>query len=120
MCIVTLTCDNSFRQFQKQLNLFVDDSGICRCGGHLSNADIPYATKYPVLLPRNHPFTALIVRGAHKRVAHDGVKKTLTKIRTRFWIVKGLSMVKALIRHCALCRRFEGGSILRITTTTIP
>ena len=46
-----------------------------RCGGHVSNADIPYATKHPALLPQTHPFTALIVRDAHEQVAHDGAKE---------------------------------------------
>ena len=61
-----------------------------------------------MLSPQYRPFTTLIVRDAHKCVAHDGGKETLMKIRTRFWVVKGWSMVKVLIHHCVLCRMFEG------------
>lgn len=77
---VHLTQEKSFSTWQKQLNLFVDDKGLWRCGGRLANADIPYNTKHPVLLPRDHPFTFMIVQDAHKRVSHNGIKETLTEV----------------------------------------
>ena len=104
----TLVVDRNFPSLKKQLDLFVDGHGLWRCGGRLTNADIPYSTKHPVLLPRDHHFTVLIVRDAHERVAHDGVRETLTEIRQKFWIVKGRSLVKSIIHRCVLCRRFEG------------
>lgn len=67
-------------------------TGLWRCGGRLTNAEIPYTTKHPVLLPRSHPLTTLIVRDAHDRVWHNGVKETLREIRRKFWIVKGQSL----------------------------
>ena len=105
---VTLKNDKYFTTWQKQLNLFQDERGLWRCGGRLANASIPYATKYPILLPRGHHFTALVVRDAHVRVAHDGVKETLTETRRKFWIIKGRSFVRSLIHQCILCRRFHG------------
>ena len=32
------------------------------CGGRLPNTEIPYAAKYPILLPRSDPLTSLIVK----------------------------------------------------------
>ena len=81
---------------------------MARACGRLANADIPYSTKHPVLLPRDHPLTSMIVREAHNRVRHNGVKETLTDIRTKFWIVKGRSLVRSVIYHCVVCQRFEG------------
>ena len=103
-----LVIDRNFPSLKKQLDLFVDGQGLRRCGGWLTNADIPYSTKHPVLLPRDHHFTVLIVTDAHERVAHDRVRETLTEIRQKFWIVKGQSLVKSIIHRCVLCRRFEG------------
>ena len=91
-----------------QLNLFLDEKGLWRCGGRLGNADLPYSTKYPILLPRDHPVTPLIVSDAHRRVLHNGLRDTLTEVRTRFWIVKGRSLVRRIIHRCVTCRRFEG------------
>ena len=103
-----LVSQPNFKVQQKQFNLFIDDKNIWRCGGRLTNVEAPFAVKYPVLLSRNHPLTTLVVREAHERVHHDGVKETLTETRRKFWIPKGRSLVRYLIHHCVLCRRFEG------------
>jgi hypothetical protein len=100
--------DKKFSTWQHQFDLFTDDKGLWRCRGRLSNADIPFATKYPILLPRDHPLTTLVVRRAHDRVGHDGMKETLTEVRRKFWIIRGRSSVKSIIHRCVLCRRFEG------------
>ena len=45
---------------------------------------------------------------AHERVFHNGIKETLTEVRSKFWILKGRSLVRKLIYRCPVCRRFEG------------
>ena len=91
-----------------QLNLFKDEHGIWRCAGRLTNAELPEATKNPILLPKNHAFTTLIILAAHKRVLHNGVSETLTETRAKYWIPRGRSTVKRTIRGCVICKRFEG------------
>ena len=59
---------NSVKNVQRQhrkLRLFRDNRGLWRCGGRLSNAEVPFSVKYPILLPRGHPLIALIVMDAH-------------------------------------------------------
>ena len=102
----SLAADKNFENWKKQLGLFLDSTGVWRCGGRLSNADLAYSVKHPVVLPRCHTFTVLVARQAHERVLHNGVKETLTEIRTRYWILKGRSFVRQLLHHCVLCRRF--------------
>ncbi len=104
---VSLLVDKNFPSWRRQLDLFLVQ-GLWRCGERLGNADIPDATKHPVLLPRDHYLTTLVVEAAHKRVGHDGVKETLTETRARFWIVKGRNFVRSLLHRCSICRRFEG------------
>ena len=103
-----LVKEREFPAWKSQFNLFLDDKGLWRCGGRLGNADLPYSTKHPILLPRNHPITSLIVWDAHRRVQHNGVKETLTEVRTKYWIVKGRSLVRSTIHRCVVCKRFEG------------
>ena len=64
--------DRNFESWKTRLGLFLDQTGLWRCGGRLSNADIPYSTKYPILLPRDHHLTTLIVKKAHEVVLHNG------------------------------------------------
>ncbi len=107
-CQHSLAEDRNFEDWKKQIDLFLDQSGLWRCGGRLSHADIPFATKHPILLPKNHHVTSLIVLKAHEKVLHGGVKETLTEMRSRYWVVRGRSLVKMILRRCTTCRRYEG------------
>ena len=65
----------------KNLNPFLDASGILRLGGHLHQAPIGYDEKYPVILPANHQISVLITRHAHLRSLHGGIQLTLYTLR---------------------------------------
>ena len=81
------------------------------CGvvlGRLANTEIPYAAKYPIILPKGHPLTTLIMKQAHERVLHNGVKETLAETRAKYWIPQGRSFTKRIIHQCVICRKFEG------------
>lgn len=41
---------------------------------------------------------------------HNGVKDTLTKVRSKFWIVKGRNFIKSNIHNCVLCWSFKSKS----------
>ena len=103
-----IVADKSFKQWQQQLDLFRDERGLWRCRGRIQNAGVPYCTKHPVLLHKDHHFTMLIVKQAHSRVLHGGVKETLAELRSKFWIVRGRNFVKSIIHQCYACRRYEG------------
>ena len=62
------------------------------------------------MLDRNHRATQLIIEECHERVEHNGVKETLTELRSKFWVVKGRQFVRKIIHSCAICRCFEGKS----------
>ena len=49
----------------RQLRLFLDNKGIIRCGGRIHNAPLDDSTKFPALLPKEHPLTKLIVYAVH-------------------------------------------------------
>ena len=97
-------------ELEKQLGLFKDEKGIIRCRGRLGNSQASYDTKFPALLSRNHHVTSLIIRYCHERVMHNGLKETLTEVRSRYWIPKGRQTVKKELFGCNICRRFQGRS----------
>ena len=104
----SLTKEKKFKHWRKESDLFQDDRGIWRCRGRIQNAGVPYSTKHPILLLSSHHLTLLLVRKAHDRVLHNGVKETLTELRSKFWIVKGRSYIRKVLRQCRVCRRHEG------------
>ena len=97
-----------FSDHKTLINLFKDEKGVSRYSGRLANTDLPYAVKYPILLPRSHPLTGLIVKQAHERVFHNGVKETLAETRSTYWIPSRQSFTRNIIHKCVTCRKFEG------------
>ena len=72
---------SKFSQLKKSLGIFYDNENILRVKGRLSNADVVYNVKHPILLHNELYFTELVVWSAHKRVLHGGVNNTLNFIR---------------------------------------
>jgi len=62
----------------------------------------------PIILPKEAYLSQLIIRNAHKQMLHCGINTTLTKIRERFWIVKGRQLIKSMIMQCVICKRLHG------------
>ena len=116
----SLTEHSKFQCWKQQFNLFLDPSGVWRCGGRISYAELPYSAKHPILLPKDHHLTSLIVLRAHKRVLHDGVKETLTEIRSKYWIIRGSSTVKTILKGCVICRKSEGRPYLAPPPPPLP
>ena len=54
--------------------------------------------------PREHRYTRLVV---HNRVIHNGVKETLTEVRSRYWIIKGRVLIKQVMQECRTCLRLQ-------------
>lgn len=54
------------------LTYFVDESQLWRCGGRMSNSDLPSLAQTPILFDKRHHLTALIVMDARQCVTHNG------------------------------------------------
>ena len=72
----------------QNLNLIRDAEGFLRCRGRLENADVTDNVKYLYLLLKEHKFTELDVIYSHELVLHNGLKETLTQLRSEYWSVK--------------------------------
>ena len=92
-----------------QLGLYMDNSGLIRCQGRLENAEICEGARYPLLLPKCHRYTDLIIQCYHKKAFHTGCAQTLSSIRQKYWIPQGRRVVKCVLKKCTICRRHEGG-----------
>ncbi|KAL9979032.1 hypothetical protein ACROYT_G016624 [Oculina patagonica] len=77
-------------------------------------------TRYPVLLPRRHHLTRLIVEACHRKTYYGGVKETLVEVRSNFWIPKGRQYVKMVLHQCDVCKKKEGLAYSPPPTADLP
>ena len=96
------------------------DAGILRCKGRLEHTELDYETKYPILLPKMHRLTELIVKDCHHRVKHLKVRATLADVRAKYWIPRGRQLVKQIIHKCMNCKRHDNKPFDSPTTGALP
>ncbi|CAB3995911.1 PREDICTED: uncharacterized protein LOC106817579 [Paramuricea clavata] len=112
--------NENFKSWNRDLGLFTDENGTVRCKGRLSNSNLPYSAKYPILLDTAHYLTTLIVRDCHERVMHGGVKATLTELRSKFWLVRGRNFVRKLLFNCVTCKKQDGRAYKALNSPPLP
>jgi len=78
--------------------VLMDD--VMRVGGRIVEADISFRSKYPMILPPGHHVTQLLIAHYHHKFAHAGQDHILAQIREEYWIPKGRSAVRKVVR-CA-------------------
>ncbi|UYV60621.1 hypothetical protein LAZ67_1001682 [Cordylochernes scorpioides] len=84
---------------------FIDESGLLRVGGRLRHLNLQFDKKHPIIFPRDHFITELIVRQCHLDYLHSGLQLTMSAPRLRYWIPAGRSLVKKIIHQCMVCFR---------------
>ena len=89
-----------------QLDLFIDECGMLRCGGRLVHANFKEAARFPLLLPSSERFTHLLIEKIHQKLLHSGV----SQIRQQFWIPCGRATVAKVLKRCIVCKKLEGGA----------
>ena len=94
-----------------------------RCGGAVAGCPtqiFPLSAQTPILLDKNHPLTSLKVMDAHRHVMHNGVKETLTELRSSYWLVRGRQFVHKVIHRCLTCRKLEGRPFQSVPSPPLP
>ena len=82
--------------------------GVLLVGGRLEKAVIlSWDEKHPMVLPKRHHVSQLIVRHYHECAAHSGREQTLCELQRMFWIISGRGLVKTTIRGCIRCRKMN-------------
>ncbi|XP_029172199.1 uncharacterized protein LOC114941382 [Nylanderia fulva] len=87
------------------LSPFMDECGVIRVGGRISRAALPPDAVHPMLLPKSHALTTLIIRGEHVRSLHAGLQATICAVRQRYWPLAARSAVRRVLRECVACFR---------------
>lgn len=84
------------------LRPFVDPEGILRVGGRLRKSDLPFRMKHPIILPKKHHLTKLIIEQAHKLTLHGG-PSLMSSYLKNYWIFGKSEQIKRVVRNCVTC-----------------
>ena len=92
-----------------RLDPFLDPNGLLRVGGCLRNSTLEYQEKHPVLLPKGHHVSKLIIRHFHEKVHHQGRQITSRAVcEAGYWVVGAHRMISSLIESCVTCKKLRG------------
>ncbi|KAK3738190.1 hypothetical protein QZH41_003086 [Actinostola sp. cb2023] len=78
---------------------------VVRVGGRISMAPISEDAMNPMILPKEHHITTILIRHIHQRNGHCGVEQTLCILREQFWVVKARVAIKKVLGKCIQCRK---------------
>lgn len=83
------------------------DSGILRAHTRLRHSeDLTKGIKFPIILPKKHPVTQLIVKYYHERESHEmGVNYTLNPFRQQYHVIHSRQEVRRSIRKGYECKK---------------
>ena len=91
------------------LNPVLGPDGLLRVGGRISRAKCVSPSNNPIILPKHHHVTRLLVQHFHTKVAHQGRLITEGALRSAgFWIVGCKRLVSSVISKCVFCKRLRG------------
>lgn len=87
----------------RKLSPFIDELGFLRVGGRLSQAELSYNFKHPLLLPKRCWVTTLIIEYFHKTYMHVGPRTLQGILCKRYWIINARSMIRTVLSKCITC-----------------
>ena len=82
--------------------------GTLRVGGRIRHSHLPFEIKHPIILPKRHPVTTLVIRHFHLEYGHCGPLTLRSKLRNAgIWIIDALSACSSFYQRCVPCMREE-------------
>lgn len=86
-------------------NPFLDEYGVLRMEGRIGAAEfVPFDTKFPILLPREHIITYRIIEFYHQRYGHANKETVYNEIRQRFSIPNLRAGLVLVMKNCQWCK----------------
>ena len=92
----------------RALTPWLDNDNLLRVGGRLAYANVTQETKHPIILPKDHKFTLLLVKHAHETNMHMGTDWVHHHLRQKFWIISSRQLIKATLKRCLVCDKLQG------------
>ena len=87
------------------LEPLLDGHNILCVGCRLASAPIQFERKHPMILPRSHHVSELVIKHLHETTVHAGTEYVLSHLSGRYWIPKARPSIKQMQRNCVACKR---------------
>ncbi|XP_058456399.1 uncharacterized protein LOC131433814 [Malaya genurostris] len=88
-----------------KLRPIMDERQVLRIPGRIDECKFVSETvKNPILLPRQHYITTLIVDEFHKRYHHQNHQTVLNELKQKFYIPRVRTLYTRIRRNCQLCK----------------
>ncbi|XP_070075755.1 uncharacterized protein [Drosophila takahashii] len=83
----------------------IDENDLLRVGGRLHHSQLSRDAKHPVLLPKAHRISKLILEHEHRVNLHPGVSSLFVIVRQKFWIFGARNLIRKITHDCLACFR---------------
>ncbi|XP_055910918.1 uncharacterized protein LOC129945285 [Eupeodes corollae] len=98
-----------------KLSPYIDEHNVLRISGRIDAAvDVDFGTKRPVVLPKDHHITFLILDHYHRKFKHQYNETVVNEVRQRFYIPALRIMVKKVQRKCQECRNQRAEPVIPV------
>ena len=105
-----------------QLNLFIDEQGVIRSKGRIEkNVELKFNVVNPILMPKHHHLTKLLIYYAHCKSMHMGLQFTLNFLRMHgLWVLKARQAVSSVLKDCIVCKRYNASTVKYPSPASLP
>ncbi|XP_065091275.1 uncharacterized protein LOC135712245 [Ochlerotatus camptorhynchus] len=87
-----------------KLSPMLDEAGMLRMDGRIGAAHYaPYATRFPVILPKNHYVAGLILNWYHRQYGHGNSETVVNEVRQRFHVSSLRNAVRKVAKTYKWC-----------------
>ncbi|XP_065082550.1 uncharacterized protein LOC135704936 [Ochlerotatus camptorhynchus] len=91
-----------------KLSPFLDPTGVMRMGSRIAAAEcVSDEAKFPVILPKDHYVTQLVINWYHKKYRHANNETVVNEMRQKFHVSELRTAVKKVASCCNWCRVYK-------------
>ena len=88
-----------------QFSPFLDEEGIIRAKGRISESQLEFNAKHPKLLHWKHHAVELFLRNGHKNNQHEGTEYVRNIVQQEMWILGIRNALRSIKNKCVNCRK---------------
>ncbi|XP_062714715.1 uncharacterized protein LOC134291230 [Aedes albopictus] len=90
----------------------MDEQGVLRVDGRMDAAEyLPFDARNPIILPREHHVTVLLLDWYHRRYRHANDETVLNELRQRFYVAKLRTCLRKTKSRCMWCKIYKSAPL---------